>query len=268
MTREQAEARLVALLNQELTSAETQELETALVSFPDLAEELKLWRDIDALTVEEPSPMLQSRLNDMLTAFRAEAGIRAPRPEQSGFSAWIQRLWPAQPAYGVAIAALCLVLGLAMGWTAASTRPGNGDDTLQAVREELRDTRMLTVVAMLQQPAAGERLRGVGFATDLNAPGTVVLEALVRTLRHDPNVNVRLAALDALAAHRNQMAVRVALLSALREEESPLIQAELVRVVSTIDHPDARQTVERLVSDTALDSQVRQAAAASLQMEW
>jgi hypothetical protein len=55
-----------------------------------------------------------------------------------------------------------------------------------------------------------------------------VLSALVDTLNHDGNVNVRLAALDALKHFGSRPNVRQGLRRALLRQDSPLVQIALI----------------------------------------
>jgi HEAT repeat protein len=58
-----------------------------------------------------------------------------------------------------------------------------------------------------------------------------VVNALLSTLNNDPNVNVRLATLDALAVLGQDAAVRQGLVHALTKQESPLVQSALADVM-------------------------------------
>ena len=59
--------------------------------------------------------------------------------------------------------------------------------------------RQLVALSLMQQQSASERLRGVSWAYQRGTIRREVLAALVSAVNHDTNVNVRLAAVDALA---------------------------------------------------------------------
>jgi HEAT repeat protein len=59
-----------------------------------------------------------------------------------------------------------------------------------------------------------------------------VLTALLDSARSDPNVNVRLAAVDALAGYVDQGAVRTSLMDSLEVETSPLVQLAVLEAVA------------------------------------
>ncbi len=68
--------------------------------------------------------------------------------------------------------------------------------------------RQLVTLSLLQQQSASERLRGVDYAYRVDQSDTQVLAALLHAVNHDPNVNVRLAAVDALRKFAGSPAVR------------------------------------------------------------
>ncbi|MCW5963315.1 MAG: HEAT repeat domain-containing protein [Bryobacterales bacterium] len=267
MTREQAESQLEAWMNGELGEADADVLRQHLEQHPDLKAEMQIWQDMGSLEVEEPSPALERRLGDMLEAFQAEAGIRRRRSSNPGWLAWIENLWQAQPIPALGMAAICLVLGLAGGWMLGDARSGRDEDSMSALRQELSDTREIAILAMLERPGASDRLRAVSDAASLRRPNSLVRNALLRTLRFDTSVNVRLAALDALQGQFGEPEVRIALQTAVREDTSPLVQLEVVRALAGIDHPEAQQTLEELAANPSVDAAVRDAAARSLQLE-
>ena len=266
MTREQADQRLEAWMNGELAHEDPQSIEIEFGPYPDLLAEFQLWQQMDDIPVDQPSPALSHRLDDMLDAFRTEALKKDAA--QTPWTRWLYRCWPRQPAYSFAAAVLCLLLGVAGGWFAANSRSSSPRDTLLRVQRELQDTRELAVLAMLQQPMAGDRLHAVSYLTGMQSMHPTLQRALIRTLQQDGSVNVRLAALDALSRNASAMEVRLALQSALETETSQLVQVELLRVLAGIDHPQARQTVEQAAIDERFNESVRLAAGQFLQSDW
>ena len=87
---------------------------------------------------------------------------------------------------------------------------------------------MVALSLLQQQGSAVERLRGVSFIQHIDAPSSTVLTALLDTLAHDPNPNVRLATIDALREFAGQEGVRTGLVQALRTQPSPLVQIALI----------------------------------------
>jgi HEAT repeat protein len=87
-----------------------------------------------------------------------------------------------------------------------------------------------------------------------------VLAALMRTLRHDPSVDVRLAALDALSRHAGQPLVKKTVVDALQEQQSPLVQVALIDQLVEWRDVDAAPRLEKLRQTPDVNPTVRQRA--------
>src|SRR5262249_52613602 len=130
---------------------------------------------------------------------------------------------------------------------------------------ELRDMRQMVTLSLLQQQSASDRLKGVSFTTQIEQPGGEVTGALLDTLMHDPNVNVRLATIDALKRFAGRDAVRRGVLEALTRQTSPLVQLALTASVAETNGRDAADPPRRLSIDPMLDQAVRGRATRALQ---
>jgi hypothetical protein len=113
---------------------------------------------------------------------------------------------------------------------------------------------------MLQQQSASSRLEGVSWSTRDPQLNPQVLSALLHTLRYDPSVDVRLAALDALSRHGRQPQVQKGILDSLPEQQSPLVQMALIDLLLEWREPDAAQRLQALQQIPNLNPIVRQRA--------
>jgi hypothetical protein len=167
--------------------------------------------------------------------------------------------------YGLqfAAAAAVLVLGVAIG--RQTTTPPAADPQLTMLRAELGDMRQIVTLSLLQQQSASERLRGVSFTSQIEQPDSEITLALLDTLMHDPNVNVRLATIDALKRLATRETVRRGVIDALPRQTSPLVQIALIDFVVEKSGREAVETLRRLSSDAMLDQAVRARAVRGLQ---
>jgi HEAT repeat protein len=85
-----------------------------------------------------------------------------------------------------------------------------------------------------------------------------VLLALLQTLATDSSPNVRLAAVDALAARAGEPTVQKKLGDALRKEQSPLVQMALCDALLAADGEQARRIVAALATQAGVRKEVRQ----------
>jgi hypothetical protein len=206
------------------------------------------WRRMDGWKDEDPPAYARARFHEMLDAY--EQGARERRARS--WFAW----WPSRPFWQVAIAAACLVAGFFGG--RGFTGPGTVQNTdVAELRKEMSGMRQLVTLSLLQQQSAAERLRGVNWAYQTEASDTEVLSALIRTINSDPNVNVRLAAIDAVRNFSSSPVARRGLVQALPKQTSPLVQVALVDTLVDLKQTDARPEIETLLGSTELDPTVR-----------
>ena len=206
-----------------------------------------LWRGLGLLPGEEqdPSQALRDKFYATLAAYRE--GF-----QEKSFSTWLRKpLW--QMAAGLAL----LAVGAAAGY---GFRSSGGGAEIAQLREEVNNMRQLVALSLLQQQSASERLRGVSWAYRVEPPDTQMLDALLSTVNHDPNINVRLAAVDALHPFAESSAVREKVMQALAMQNAPLVQVALIDLLVDLKEKDAARPLERIAADGSADAGVRQRA--------
>ena len=139
------------------------------------------------------------------------------------------------------------------------------DAQLAALQQEVHDMRQTVTLSLLQQQSASERLNGVMWTDRIDNPGAEVIGALLDTLMHDPNVNVRLATVDALKRFSADPKVRHGAVDALASQSSPLVQIALIDFLVDTSAHESADTLRRLSQDPQVDQAVRGRAAAGLQ---
>jgi HEAT repeat protein len=87
-----------------------------------------------------------------------------------------------------------------------------------------------------------------------------VLTALLDTLMHDSNVNVRLAAIDALRQFGSQQVVRNGVVQALTRQDSPMVQMALIDLVVDWREKESVDTLRILSQNQNLNEAVRERA--------
>jgi hypothetical protein len=210
----------------------------------------ELWRALGDIPVPPPdSRALRARLN---ATVRREQQAAAP-PRATRFNQWL---------LAAGIAAVALTAGLLLGRAGA---PAPASTDVLALREELRDLRHMVALSLLQQQSASERLKGVGWSSRLEGPSDEVVTALIDTLRHDANVNVRLASIDALKRFATRDDVRRAAIDVLQTKGAPLLQMALIDFVVETQDRDAAAALRRISADDQSDQTVRTRAAWGLE---
>jgi anti-sigma factor RsiW len=189
---------LVDWLGRQLPPAERAAVEAHLAQCPACQQELaalrQLWQTMSQLPAPEPSEQLRPRFYAMLAEFRAE---EERETLLARLRRWLQPLLAPSPALRLAYTLLVLVAGLAIGYGLSyRSQPESSAPLAGSGAQPDQEQRM--VLAQLGNPSATQRLRAVSSTKDIDQVNQAVVNALLSTLDNDPNVNVRLATLDAL----------------------------------------------------------------------
>jgi HEAT repeat protein len=128
---------------------------------------------------------------------------------------------------------------------------------LDLLASEVRDMKKTVMLAMLENSSATERMKAVQFAQDMTGPDQAVLDALTRTVNDDPNVRVRLMAVNALAHYAADPKVREALIQSLVRQKSPLVQLALADVMLALNEKRAVEPIRRIIASPMVDLSIR-----------
>jgi HEAT repeat protein len=162
------------------------------------------------------------------------------------------------PLAAACAATLVLAVGVVLG--RATDRAPAAPPEVAALHQELRDLKQMVTLSLMQQQSASERLRGVSFSNQVDGSGDEIVSALLDTLKHDTNVNVRLASVDALKRFAERDVVRRAAVDALDTQRSPLVQMALIDFVVETQDRGAVGALRKL-STAAPNETVRSRAA-------
>ena len=86
-------------------------------------------------------------------------------------------------------------------------------------------------MALLEKESSRDRLKAVKISNKMTDASGPVVEALLRTLNNDENINVRLAAIEALADFSQNPKVRKGLIDAIQYQDSPMVQLTLAELM-------------------------------------
>jgi hypothetical protein len=270
--REQLPECLAGKLEKSAREGVIEHLETCPGCRNELAELGIVWRGLEAMTAPEPNRDMRARFMEMLEAYKAGLEQAPPRaaarpaparptaePRRSRWLAW----WPAQPAFQMAIAAALLIGGIAVG-RYRSGPPEMSPDMAQ-LKGQVEGLRQLVALSLMQEDSPSDRLRGVSFTQQMSRPDAEVEKSLLHAVNHDPNVNVRLSAVDALQKYAGDPQVRRALADAITVQDSPLVQLALIDLLTQMKAHDSAPALQKLAQDNQADEIVRQRARLAVQ---
>jgi len=243
-------------LDDRLPATERAIVEQHLAVCPACREELAViqqtWDMMGEFKTPEPSADMRTDFQAMLNDYKASA-----QQKESFWSRLKEQtsgLWPSKAsmpwAFSLMIAIICLGGSY---WLIHSEK--QEQQALTAQVHELKQTMML---ALLDNPSASERIRGVSYTSDIKHVDKQVIDALLATLNNDPNVNVRLSTLDALTHLANHPEVRQGLIQSITTQDSPLMQSAIADVMLKLQEKRSIKSFKELLKQKNLDHGVRE----------
>lgn len=209
-----------------------------------------LWHSLADMPVPEPSPALDTRWQSTLEALVSAQQPPARQPAAPKTS-WLANLWPRNPAWQGAIALACLVAGVLIG-----TNVPRQSKEIAKLHDEITNTREMVALSLMQQQSATDRLKGVSYTDRLPTIQPDVISALTDAVAHDPSVNVRLAAIDALSKASGNSGVLQSLTQSLPRQDSPMVQAALIDYLVDARDRKAVSTIRQLAAQPDLNPAV------------
>ena len=137
-----------------------------------------------------------------------------------------------------------ILLMLGAFWAGSQYRQGQTAEPtaeIAALRQEVQEMKQ----ALATGASASERLQLVSQNFDSGQPDELI-EVLITTMNQDPNVNVRVAASEALFKFHDREEVRHALVESLKLQTDPLMQLTLIDMLVKIKEKEAITELEEM----------------------
>ena len=263
MKCESAREQLIDLWRDSLDGDARAEVENHLEDCSDCRQERveleTMWARLGALG-DDSAPVPSTELRSRFYRELAEQQEQLDRP-----SLWTRLVdslrVTGSPGPQPAWLAATLVLGIALGASVMSAVGARNE--VRRLSAEVDSMSRSASLALLDHQSASERLRGVSWSSRSLTDDRIV-EALLESVRNDPNVNVRLAALETLALHTDSPRVRAGLIESLPRQESPMLQVAMVEILNQ-QNGSAEVAIQELLDSEDLAEDVRQQILSLLQ---
>ncbi|MDN5284932.1 MAG: repeat protein [Mucilaginibacter sp.] len=248
-------------MNKQLTAAGRADLEQHVAGCNDCARELALlkniWDQLGELKAPEPSAHAKVRFQAMLDTYTAS--VTEKRSLWDKITDNWNRVWQLQPRWPLAYSIIVILISFGCGYLIFhNSRSDKQDQQLQALTSQVHELKQTMMLALLENPSASERIRGVSYTSEIKHADKQVINALLVTLNNDPNVNVRLSTLDALAHLANHAEVREGLIKSIVQQDSPLLQSAIADVMLKLQEKRSVGSFKELLKQKDLDQGVRE----------
>lgn len=216
----------------------------AMKEYEQLKEVMNLMEKEEEL---EPDPIGRDHFLEMLESEKSRSS------GNEGKDINIQLSW--NTLYKVAAAIALVMLGFF-----GSKMINQDNNEMLALQQELQETRELVLLSMMKQESASERIKGVMASYDLDQGDEEIVNALVNAMNNDDNINVRIAAVEALGRFSLDENVKTALIESLRTQEFPAVQIRLIDLLVELGDQRAVDPLQQVATDEAIIQSVRDQA--------
>jgi hypothetical protein len=250
-----------ALLTNSLSPTERSELESHLVSCADCRRELeatrKVWDLLGEVSQPEPSEAMRSGFDKILAEFREKTVVR-----NNPFNELIRRIheyWSVQIKPGFAFSILLVTAGVIGGYLLHQPEQSaiSYNKQIDSLSSQVSEIKQVIMLSLLKDPSASQRIRAVSYTDEISNVDLKVIGALFTTLNEDPNVNVRLATLEALVKLAREPKVREGLVRSIELQESPLMQTAIADAMVKLQEKSSVRSLQNLLTKKDLNQMVK-----------
>lgn len=246
----EAESLLVDYLDDQLHNSDKRQLEQHVQQCLDCRQALEEYRSLFAVIksdkAEKPGPglrekfenMLQSELNIDATAHIVDVDKQKVTAPVIKMQSWLVR---------IAASIILVASGVFIGNMLTNSKGANPE--VADLKNEVREMKETLMFNLLTGESASERIKAVSYAGEINEPDNKIVTALVKTMNEDKNVNVRLAALYAVARFSNNYGVTDALVTSLGKQTEPLMQIALINILTEKKESKAKAPIREILQD-------------------
>lgn len=262
--KQQIDLMVAGSLDQSMLADLKKHLETCADCRMELEATKKIWDMMGELPVPTPSEKLRSGFYEKLSNFKDEEQKKEKSTPSQGklIKTKFIRRWT---QYAAAI--VLLLIGAAAGYLMnRSVSPASAyNNKIDSLATEMSSMKQMMMLSLLENPSASERIRAVGYTDQMSSVNNKVVDALLTTLNQDPNINVRLITLDALAKLSKSPMVREGLVQSITKQESPLVQSAMADLMVKLQEKKSVKPLQKLLQKKDLNEMVKTKIEESIQ---
>jgi hypothetical protein len=227
----------------------------------ELANIKSLLLKLDDFEMEEPSGNLKRNFQGMVDSYSLGMNNRKISWHEA-IGSWLESWWPKRPVVQFMTTLAVLIIGLVTGLNINDkTGPKNEIAELKTGMNQLN---RVVMASLLNQSSAADRISGLSKTSHLKNVDNQFYSTLLLLLNSDPNVNVRLAAVNALTNFADNEYVKRELVISLGLQSSPLVQVSLIDLLASIKETDSSSTLIRMINNPDVNEQVKERARRAL----
>jgi len=230
--------------------------EEMIAKNPEYQEELKelsnTWENLRPMKTPEPSEKMDEKFYEMLSSHSKKSAEKSSFSLNSMIDPVITFFTQTNKQWLYRFAILIIGLGIGYSMNVKSTT------NTQIAQKDAQEVRESLVLTLLEQPSASKRLQAFSETNKLEKVTTIVVEALLKTLNNDSNVNVRLAAIESLIQFADDPLVREGLVESIIHQDSPIVQVTIAKIMVALQEEGSAEELKKLLEKDDLNNSVRE----------
>lgn len=249
------------LLTDNLDEIQRRDLEQHLEGCTECRQEFEvaseIWNLMGELPQPEPSPAMRQGFEAILSNYKEEL-IARRNPVKEWYNLF-REYWLLKARPRLAFSIVMVISGLVIGYLLHRPSQSNlaFNRQIDSLSSQVTEMKQLMTLSLLQDPSASQRIRAVSYTEDLGSVNDKVADALLATLNEDPNVNVRLATLDALVKLAADPRVREGLVRSINLQDSPIIQSAIADAMVKLQEKSSVRSLRQLLQKKDLNKMVK-----------
>jgi hypothetical protein len=217
---------------------------------------------LNDIELEEPSKKIRKNFDNMIDSYSLGMANNIRVPWHAKLSKCLEDCWPKRPLMQLAATIAVLVVGLVTGLNI--NIENESDKEIVQLKTDVDRIRQTVMSSLLNQSSVTERINGLTMTSRLENVDDQFHSTLLLLLNSDSNVNVRLAAVNALSKYADNKYIRDELANSLGLQSSPLVQIALIDLLSTIQEYDSYPALMRMINDPDTNNHVKKRAKSAL----
>ncbi|MFD2512809.1 HEAT repeat domain-containing protein [Pontibacter locisalis] len=184
-----------------------------------------------------------------LSKFLADDWLFEKVEEQTALVQGKQLSFPVQKAVSFWYVAASVLLIIGAFWAGSQYRQEPATvqhPEIAALQQEVQEMKEILTSGASAGYTASDRIQVVSQEFKAASAGGEVINLLVNTMNTDPNVNVRIAACEALYQYKDKEQVRIAYIKSLPAQTDPLMQLTLIDVLVSLQEKKAVEQLQKL----------------------
>lgn len=201
------------------------------------------WEDLKTLDTPVPGAQMDANFYKMLNS--VDNSNETTKEVRKGKIRWLN------PRI-LAVAATFL-LGLSIGnWLNLDQRSDQIENAIVSDK-----TNEISFASIELTPAASDRIREINDFKSQESVDLKILDALNKVILNDPNVNVRLTAIETMVLFSDIPEARKYLIEAIPFQESSIVQLELADIMIGLEEKESSDEWQQLLESDQLETDVR-----------